>query len=109
MVCQADDKEPFFIVGIHVLPFHDRKHKVGFEVAHRQSDPFWHSPWRRDAAIPALAGIKRGSLAETTALRHLAEYTVQRFSADSVKRGEIAVEHDLLAPNPAWQLLIREM
>src|ERR1051326_4039459 len=81
MVYQADDKEPFFVGAIHVLPFHDRKHKVGFEVAHRESDPFWRSPWRRDVAIPALAGIERGSLAETTALRHLAEYTVQRFSA----------------------------
>jgi AraC-like DNA-binding protein len=81
MVYQAEEKEPFFVGGIHIIPFHDRHHKVVYEVAHREGDPFWRSTWRKDVTIPTLAGIKRGSLTEATALRHLGEYTIQRFSA----------------------------
>jgi len=79
---QADEKEPFFVGGIHIVPNHDRKHKIGYGVAHREGDACWRASWRKDVTIAELAGIKRGSLSDTTALRHLAEYTIQRYSAE---------------------------
>jgi len=91
MVYQADEKEPFFVGGIHIVPFHDRNHKIGYGVAHREGDPYWRCSWRKDMAIPELAGIQRGSLAESTALRHLAEYTVQRFHAGPKREWEFRV------------------
>lgn len=85
---QADEKEPFFVGGIHIVPFHDRKHKIGYGVAHREGDVYWRASWRKDVTISELTGIKRGSLTDTTALRHLAEYTIQRYQTEPKREWE---------------------
>lgn len=77
----ADAKEPFFVGGIHIIPDHAMDQPVVFEVAHREPDALWDCAWRKDASFDGLDGLKRGSLAQSPALKHLAEYTAQRYIA----------------------------
>lgn len=96
IVYQADENEPFLVGAIHVIPFHDRKHKVVFEVAHRDDDPLCQHTWRKDVPLPGMVGLARGSLAHGTALRHLAEHIVQRFSSGQRREWEVRCHAQLL-------------
>ncbi len=75
----ADGSEPFFVGGIHIIPSHDLIHKVVYDVAHWETDALAKSAWRKDLVLTGLAGVKQGSWSRSPSLRHLAEYTVQRF------------------------------
>ena len=78
-VYQADGRDPFMTGGIHLIPFHRRRQKLDFAVAHSTEDPLFNRKGRRDLSLGILEGIKRGSLNEATTLHLLAEYIVQRF------------------------------
>jgi len=77
---QADEKEPFFVGGIHVIPAHDRQHKLVYDVPHHEGAPLAECRWRRDVKLPGLEGLRRGSFTQQAGLRHLAEHIVRRFT-----------------------------
>lgn len=75
----ADAHDPFLTSGIHIIPYHSRSHKIVHGEAHSEDDPMFNMEGRSDLPLGILDGVKCGSLNESTALHHLAEYIVQRF------------------------------
>ncbi len=73
----ADAHDPFLVGGIHLLPRHDVKKPVVFDVAHFPEEPLAQAAGRNDADWPELAGIKQGQLSGQPALQTLMEYIVQ--------------------------------
>ena len=79
LVYAADAREPFLTGSIHLVPSHERSHKVEFDVVHDTDHSLFDCAWRKDRPLGALDGVRRGSLKQAAPLHHLAEYIVQRF------------------------------
>lgn len=77
---EPDARSPFQVAGIHIIPHHDQRHPVSFEVAHVPTHPLADRRWRRDANVAELRDIVLGQFATHPALGHLAEYVVARFT-----------------------------
>lgn len=75
----ADQRNPFLIAGVHLIPRHGRERPVEFQVAHKTGDPLAGLPWRNDAELGAVEGIVQGSLEQHPSLLHLAELIVHTF------------------------------
>jgi AraC-like DNA-binding protein len=93
---ESDRNDPLFVGAIHMIPFHDRAHRLVHEVSHRPGDAFWDCRWRKDVLVPGLEGVQHGSLARDPALRHLAEHIVQRFAAAKRREWELRRHAELL-------------
>lgn len=79
----ADSGEPMLVGGIHIIPDHSRAQPVVYEIAHREHDALRDCSWRKDVAFEGLEALKRGSLAQAPALKHLVEFTAQRYITGS--------------------------
>jgi AraC family transcriptional regulator of arabinose operon len=75
----ADTTNPFLIGSIHIIPSHERKHSLIYNVAHSDKNPLFHASWRKNVPIEGLEGLRQGSLADASSLKHLSEYIVQCF------------------------------
>jgi len=76
---RASREDPFLLAGVHLIPDHSKNRPVAFEVAHTEHHPLAHAPFRRDASISELAGLKSGWLSEHVPMTHLLEYIVNLY------------------------------
>lgn len=76
---EASTHDPFFLAGIHIIPRHARERTVTYDVAHHPDHPVAGATFRRDLKIPAMAGVKQGTLDPNEPLTQLAEYIVGVF------------------------------
>jgi hypothetical protein len=76
---EASARDPFLLIGVHLIPRHATDRPVVYQVAYRPSEPLAGCPWRRDGALEGLDGLVSGNLRDNPALGHLAEYIVHAF------------------------------
>jgi len=79
---EASRDDPFLLAGVHIIPSHCASRPIAFDVAHAESHPLAHCPFRRDVNIPDLDG-QLGSLDPNAPLTHLLEYIVGVFIRDT--------------------------
>ena len=75
----ADDREPFWVAGIHLIPDHPLYRKLVFSVSHNIRDGWAKCKWRRDLAWPGLEGVRVGVARPLEPLRLLGAYIIERF------------------------------
>jgi AraC-like DNA-binding protein len=80
----ADEREPFWIAGIHLIPDHPLERKLVFAVSHRPQDAWAKCRWRRDLPWPQLGGVRAGVARPADPLRLLADYLVERFGEGTI-------------------------
>lgn len=80
----ADDREPFWVGGIHIIPDHATDRKLVFTVSHNIKDGWAKCLWRRDRAWPGLDGVCAGVAKSQDPLRLLAAYIVERFEGGTM-------------------------
>jgi YesN/AraC family two-component response regulator len=76
---RADEKEPFLVAGIHIIPDHARNRKIEYQVAHIADHPLANASWRRDSVISGLTETVQGSLSQHPGLGHLGEFVVDLY------------------------------
>lgn len=87
LVYQADSDNPFLVGGIHIIPSHDDRTPVKFQVAHRAGDPIANHPARRDARWQHLDGtVRRTFNAGGDPLQLLAHYIVESYQRSAPAR-----------------------
>ncbi|QOR70771.1 helix-turn-helix transcriptional regulator [Ruania alkalisoli] len=108
----ADERSPFKVGTIHLVPWHRYDVPVSQQVAHRPGDPLLHADWRR--GDPLLnAQRRRGEQAEQPQLlsglngsgRHivtLGSYAVERFLEGALSDGALRALGVLLAEASAY-------
>ena len=79
VVYLADDHNPFWVGGIHIIPEHATNRKLVFSVSHNIKDRWGKCSWRRDRVWPGLEGVRVGVARPQDPLRLLATYIVERF------------------------------
>jgi len=79
IIYEADQRDPFLVGGIHVIPYHEAKHKVEFRVAHRKGDSLANRSCRRDASLADLDGMVSGLLRASDRLFLLGAYAIDLF------------------------------
>lgn len=83
----ADARSPFFVGGIHIIPFHSKKLPMVFRVAHNQGDDLAGQPGRSDAAWPGMEGTVRGRFAAgNDSMALLAAFIVEKFQHSRPER-----------------------
>ncbi len=105
-----DEKNPFYLTGIHIIPCHDRRHPVEYEVAHNTTHRLYKCPWRKNIPIPGIQGVLHHHLATDSPLFLLSEFAVQLFRSQETKDEEhlrmlaqILIKELILVFNPARQ------
>ena len=97
IIYEPDAQSPFFVGGIHLIPWHADRVSVVFGVAHLESDPLANHPARRDAHWPGLEKSVHGSFfGETDPLALLASYIVERYVQSASERKSLSSLADLL-------------
>ena len=90
-------QSPFFVGGIHLIPWHADRVSVVLGVAHLESDPLANQPARRDAHWPGLEKSVHGSFfGETDPLALLASYIVERYVQSASERKSLSSLAELL-------------
>ncbi|WP_344019136.1 AraC family transcriptional regulator [Microlunatus capsulatus] len=79
---RADERRPFHLGTLHLVPRHAAGTPVVPRVAHRPGDPLLHDPARR--GDPRSPGWRQGSAADPGGARlvHLGSYAVERWLAE---------------------------
>lgn len=85
----ADENEPFWVGGIHVIPDHATDRKLVFSVSHDSKDGWAKCPWRRDRDWRGLEGVRAGVAGAQEPLRLLAGYIVERFEEGAMPEGPL--------------------
>jgi AraC-like DNA-binding protein len=75
----ADEREPFWVAGIHLIPHHPLDRKLTFSISHRRTDAWAKCTWRKDLPWPGLEGVRVGMARPLDPLRLLATYIIERF------------------------------
>lgn len=79
---QPDPKDPFFVFGVHVIPWQRATQPLTYVAAHDEHDPLHGVDWRR-ACPPGVVApapeVVATSETERPALAVLARYAVERF------------------------------
>lgn len=75
---EPDARTPFFVGGIHLIPYQRRGSRMEWDVAHQPNDPLAGSKLRKDISWPGLEGLVRGQLEEDR-LAWLTAYIVDCF------------------------------
>jgi hypothetical protein len=90
-------QSPFFVGGIHLIPWHADRVSVVFGVAHQESDPLANQPARCDAHWPGLEKSVHGSFfGESDPLALLASYIVERYVQSASERKSLSSLAELL-------------
>ncbi len=100
----ADDREPFKVGAIHIIPDHSLNRKLTFSVSHRRTDRWAKCPWRDDRAWPTLKGVQSGVARAHDPLRLLAAYIVERFEAGALPESVLRKVTQLLVEEIARTL-----
>ena len=97
IVYEPDAEFPFFVGGIHVVPWHSDRVAVVFGVAHQESDLLANQAARRDAHWHGLEKSVHGSFSgETDPLALLASYIVEKYVQSAPERNCMASLAELL-------------
>ncbi len=97
VISEPDAHSPFFVGGIHLIPWHADRAPVAFRVAHQQSDTLANHPARRDADWPGLEKSMHGSFfGEADPLALLASYVVEKYLQSPPERRSMAALAGLL-------------
>jgi AraC family transcriptional regulator, arabinose operon regulatory protein len=75
---EPDTEAPFFLAGIHLIPWHDPTIDVTWGVAHDSTHPLYGVSWRQDRLVEGAEQVVRRHLSRGHRLLHLSEYIVQR-------------------------------
>jgi AraC-like DNA-binding protein len=76
---EASQNDPFLLAGVHVIPWHDTRRPVQFEVPHTADHPLAGARWRRTTKLAGIPDFKVGRLTAGSALAHLLEHVVGGF------------------------------
>lgn len=79
---RPDAKDPFFVFGLHVIPWQRADKPAQFIAAHNQDDPLHGVDWRRPCppgAPPPTTEVIVTSERERAGLAALARYAIERF------------------------------
>lgn len=115
---EADNREPFFLAGIHVIPRQQPGTPLVRQVAHEPGALPQLEMRRQDAPWPGLDGLQRGHFDADDPLHALADYVVQRFQQESLAEQELRTLGGLLVdemgrffaqPRPPRHALSREL
>jgi AraC-like DNA-binding protein len=90
---RADARDPFLLVGVHIVPRYTHRGPHTWRVSHTPGDGFERLPGRADAPLGhALAGIPKASSTGGEPLRLAAEYVMAAFARgdDATRRIEDA-------------------
>ena len=97
IIYQADAKNPFFVGGIHLIPWYSDNAYMAFYVAHNRSKTLAGDPGRCDRLWPGLDSIMAGRFTrETGALELLATYVIERFQHSMPERKTMSYLASLL-------------
>jgi AraC-like DNA-binding protein len=97
IIYEPDAQSPFFVGGIHLIPWHADRIPVTFSVAHQASDPLANQPARRDVDWPGLEKCVHGSFSGgTDPLALLSSYVVERYLQSQPERKCMAALAELL-------------
>lgn len=77
IIYEGAAKDPFVTGAIHLIPHHDPKVPVHFDLAHHRKHPLSRLPYRADREWPGLEGIVHGTMPDI--LRLLATYIIESF------------------------------
>jgi AraC-like DNA-binding protein len=76
---RASQDDPFLLAGVHLIPWHNPRHAITFDVAHNDSSPLRRAAFRKDITIPELPSLKIGWLDSNAPITHLLEYIVRLY------------------------------
>lgn len=97
---RSDNANPFFLAGVHLLPYHAPDQEIEYSVSHDGSNRLAGLDYRHDAEIPALEECIPRRLTMQTGLESLVDYIVTAFHRGRIERWR----------SENWaRLLIREM
>jgi AraC-like DNA-binding protein len=97
IIYEPDAQSPFFVGGIHLIPWHADRAPVVFSVAHQQADLLANHPARRDAEWGGFETSVHGSFSEEPdPLALLASYVVERYLQSTPERKCMAALAELL-------------
>ncbi len=101
VIYQANARHPFFVGGIHLIPWHARSSPVVFQVAHQKTDALARHPARRNVTWKNMDKVITSHFyGEKDRLALLAAYIVETF------------QHGGLGPDildPLTELFLREI
>ena len=100
----ADDREPFGVGAIHLIPAHATNRKLVFSVSHHARDTWAKCPWRRDRKWPGLEAVRVGVAKEQDPLRLLASYIVERFEEGAMPEAALRMLSQVLVQEIARTL-----
>ena len=87
IIYQADAKNPFFVGGIHIIPWYSDNADMTFYVSHNRSERVAGDPGRCDRSWPGLDNVMvRRFTREMGALELLATYVIERFQHSAPER-----------------------
>jgi AraC-like DNA-binding protein len=76
---EASQDDPFLLAGIHLIPRHETRRLVQFEVPHTASHPLAGVAWRRATRLAGIPEFKVGRLTAGSSLAYLLEHVVGVF------------------------------
>ncbi|MFC7620260.1 AraC family transcriptional regulator [Microlunatus sp. GCM10028923] len=82
IVYRADPRDPFFVYGVHVIPWQRATEPLQYVAAHDVGEPLHDVEWRRSWAAgqpPPVRVVTPTSEGERPALTALARFTVERY------------------------------
>lgn len=79
---KADEKDPFLVAGIHIVPELKRRGNVSYGIFHQEMPDIAEYRRRKDVRLPGFDNVVSGSFLTHNALESLAEYIVAWFQHD---------------------------
>ena len=93
---EADAVQPFYVAGIHLIPWHDPNEKISWgETAHGEDHPMYDVLYRKDREIKGLEELKFFKVHAEHPLLLLSEFIIKHFLGFS--RSEISLKHSAFA------------
>lgn len=92
----ADAHKPFWLAGIHVIPWHDPRRHVEYFIPHAADQPLTGCVWRSDRDLGPLTGLVHFHLPEDASLCLLSEYIVRLFLAENADESALRAAARLL-------------
>jgi AraC-like DNA-binding protein len=106
----ADERHPFRLGSIHVIPDHPLNRKlVFFSVSHNGKDVWAKCKWRADVAWPGLEGVPGGVARPLDPLRLLGSYIIARFEEGGMPEASLRKLSQLLVDEIARTVAQKEV
>ncbi|WP_152365917.1 AraC family transcriptional regulator [Microlunatus speluncae] len=79
---RSDPRDPFFVFGVHVIPWQRATEALAYEAPHEADEPLYDVEWRRARAPgqpPPVREVTATTEADRPALAALARFIIERF------------------------------